>query len=434
MVPAWGAAVSTFVGGCTDLKVDHLSAAATSEDASGVIPYVLPKKSLIISITYVLKGCGTAVEPVTGQPGLSLDADATVTLVAANEADENERYAIPYVALRSWLKETSFTVESFGNKTLKTFNGTINDQTASVVSAVIGTAIKTAALVAAAGGPDEYCKPSVRADLASIALNKNNIADLRARPDAQKQDAKIAAFQAIIDKTVRENLTTKVSLTWSPSFGELKAWYPGRDAAVRVFKADVGVGQWLTPKGVQWLAANDGGKHDLNVVVSTPTWAHPKNAPSKTTGQVEGFVVRDPAFGTIFVCKGICPIPQDGLTRVDNVVATADAAFPQLGRKLVLPLHNSIAQNSVLDLSMSEDGVITKLGAHSTSTTAAGITALGANIDAEKAQIDARNKVKAEALTAAQNKAHDDNKRLAECLDAQKKIREDGGTPIGSCQ
>lgn len=436
---------------CTDLKVYRVKTDAQSEDLNGVIPYVLPKKTLFVSVTYVLTGCVT-----TSQDALKLDADTTIELVVANEPDESERYTIPYVALRSWLKETNITVESHGNKTLKSFNGTINDQAASVITATIGTAIKLGAVVAAATAPPkhEFCDYTTRASLAEVANYKKLISELVAKPKAKEKaatsgtekggptsadsapsqdDAKISIFQAKMDKVVREKLTTKVALTWSPSSSELRSRYVGHDAAVRVLKPDYALTNWLTVEGRQWLATHNDTKQNINIVVDVPAWAHPQKTSDPINGAA-GFVVRDPALGTVFVCKGQCPIPQEGLMSVDNVVVTSAAAFPQLGRRVILPLHNSLGQNSVLDLSMSEDGVITKVGAHSTGSAASGITELGKNAEAEKAQIDARNKAKADAQTAAQNKPHDDNKRLAECLEAQKKILENGGTPIGSCQ
>jgi hypothetical protein len=87
-----------------------------------------------------------------------------------------------------------------------------------------------------------------------------------------------------------------------------------------------------------------------------------------------------------------------------------------------------------LDVSISEDGVITKLGVQSSNTASTTIGALGTNAETAKNALDARNKAQADALTKAQNKAKDENKTLADCLEAQKAIVKNGGSPIGSCE
>jgi len=419
-----------------------------SQDQEGQIPYTLPKKTLAISATYVLKGCKTAIDTKNRQV-LDLGVSTNVTLVALNEADESERYLIPYVKLRSSLKETNFVVESHGNGTLKSFSTSINDQSAAVISSAANLAIKTVGLLAAGASASElYCKAETVTDLQAVAANKGAIEQIRTRmnPDgtpvaklSPADEYRIAKLQSEIDNIISDKLTTKVVLMWSPTLQELKPWYAERDAATRTLAPDLAVSKWLTPQGGQWLAANRDPSNSIVISISVPVWAHapvpaaPAAFPT-TEQHIDGFVVRDPALSNVLVCMGVCPIPQDGLMSVDTVATTADAAIPQFGRRLVLPLHNSFGQNSVLDISMSEDGMISKLGQRSTSTIAAGVTALGTAVDAEKSREDARAKAKRDALTAEQNQPRDDNKRLADCLAAQKVILDNGGTPIGVCR
>jgi hypothetical protein len=431
---------------CADLKVYQVGEAHQAGEP-GSLAYALPKKSFLLSATYVLKNCQTVDD---AQQPLILEADVSINLVASNEVDESQRYYIPYSSLRSAFKEMNFTVESYPNQTLKSFNATVNDQASAILTAAFGTAIKLAVLakVAAEAAPKtELCDKAAILDLKSVAAMRDRLAKLakqskpgggklpakpaKPAPDPEPQpdiDMEITQLQAKIGAIVAAKMTTKVLLAWSPTPSELTQLLGQRRMATKSLPRAVGVQKWLSPAGRKWLSSNQDAGQDLVIAIDVPAWATGSAADAVgTTALIDGFVVRDPALGNVRVCKGACPVPQDGLSTVDNVLFAATVAMPQFGRKLLLPLHNNFAQNSVLDVSLSEDGVITKLGVKSASTLAQPLKDVGTSFDALA-------KAKSDAQTAEKNKARDDNKVLSDCLEAQKTIIKDGGTPIGSCQ
>jgi len=185
---------------------------------------------------------------------------------------------------------------------------------------------------------------------------------------------------------------------------------------------------WLTSAGVAAV------RGDLYLLLEIPDWAVGDGAKPATDkqGSIDGLVYRNPAPAHLTVCKGPCPPrPRNAL---DNVLLEKDTTIPQLGAFSVFPLHNGLFENSTLDVAVAEDGTVTKLGVGRSNTAAASITAAGGNVDAIKSIIDAREKAREDAATKAVNKVTDDNKRIADCLDAQAKIVANGGTPVGKCE
>jgi hypothetical protein len=420
---------------CTNLQVHKIDSAAQTPLEAGSIPYALPKKTFIVSATYVLNACETVIDSKGAT--LVMDVETTIAVVPVNEVDEQERYYIPYAQLRSFFKEINYTVESHANQTLKAFNANITDQAGPILTAAIGTAIKILALGQAGGEKEtEYCDTNTATALAAVAASKKTF---KATP--KPSDAITAEQVKAIAKHTSETLTSKLVLTWTPQLSDLKPWIAGRSAATTELRPGPAIGKWLSDDGKTWLAANAGRIPATSIVIDMPTWAHARldtaavNAGSGPLSSViEGLVVREPAVGTLRVCKGRCPMPQDGIVSVNDVLFVSSVAVPQLGRKLVLPVRNAFLQTSVLDVAMSEDGAITKLGVKNGSTAAATIGALGGNADAARTTVEAQEKAKAAALTAAENKARDDNKRLADCLVAQETILKHGGVPTGPCQ
>lgn len=431
------ALVALLSSACTNLQVYKVDGTTHLPDAPGSIPYALPKKSILATATYVLTQCKTTTNPVA----LLLDADVTINVTQANEVDESERYAIPYTELRSWIKEINFVVESYSNQTLKSFTGAINDQASAILTGAVGTAIKFGALagVTAEKPKQDFCTDDARAALVELEAVKKRLKDIVNPPTPVKppakpepgQDALIAELTKRIGEITSKALTSKVYLSWSPQVSELVTGSGGRDVAAKTVTPEKAVQKWLTPEGQTWLRSHPlKDAQTIYIVIDVPAWSHPARK-EESASVTDGLILRDPAVGLLRVCKGPCATPNEaGVVSIDNVLSSAPVVVPQLGRKLVVPLRNTFAQNSSLEVTLSEDGVITKLGIKNASTLSQTATGLGSNADALKAAQDARDKAQA----AAQTKTRDDNKRLADCLEAQKTIAKDGGTPISVCQ
>ena len=423
------AACVLLVAGCsTSLKVQKVDEKHPA-DSPGSILYALPKKTLLISATYVLTKCKTDIDK-DNKPTLTLEVEVTANVVGTNVLDSAERYLIPYEDIRSWMKDTSVTVEAYPNQTLKSLNGTITDQVGTVLTATAGTAIKfvaAAALTTTTVQKDqEMCTERVRKAVQDLDGFKAALDATNPKPS----DAEAARLTKRIAAVLAESLTTKVALAWTPALCDFPS---GSNASSKILRAAVPFQNWLTEPGLSYVQERGVDAEDLHIELAVPASARAADR-TPLSGVIKGIVVADPAIGTIRVCKGPCPnVGVDGAV-VDKVLHVASAAFPQLGRRIVLSLTNYFLQSSKLELAVSEDGVITKLGVSSTSTAAPAISALGANFDSAKAAIEANDKAKAAAQTAAQTKARDENKILAECLEAQDKIIAKGGVPLGKCQ
>src|ERR1700680_769192 len=118
------------LGGCTELEVRR----APPGPIEG-IPYTLPKKTFVVTVSYELKGC------TDGTPQPQVKASKLVNVVPTTLPDENERFYIPYTSLRNWFKDTNITIESFDNQTLKTVTSIVSDKTGDAITSVVSSAL-----------------------------------------------------------------------------------------------------------------------------------------------------------------------------------------------------------------------------------------------------------------------------------------------------
>ena len=79
---------------------------------------------------------------------LKVDLAKTISVTPSIEVDPKERYYLPYSSIDNSFKETDITIESYDNQTLKSLSATINDKAGDAAAAVIGTAIRLAAISA----------------------------------------------------------------------------------------------------------------------------------------------------------------------------------------------------------------------------------------------------------------------------------------------
>ena len=100
---------------------------------------------------------------------------------------------------------------------------------------------------------------------------------------------------------------------------------------------------------------------------------------------------------------------------------TSVETIPQLGRRFLVPVHSGYAQDAAAYVEMDADGMISKIELTSVSSLGDSVAALGNNVSSLGS-----------AITSAESTTNR-NQNLANCLEAQKAVTSNGGTPIGIC-
>lgn len=441
---------------------------------NGAMPYLLPRKAFVISAEYVLKRCER--DP-NGEP--DIDVDVTVKVVGVNDPDPDHRYYIDFPAQRSRYKTSDYKIATYGQQTLKSFNGSIQDEVGATVAAVIATAAKIGGIflftdgakvqelnkVLPEGKPPggDPCTPDARAALKYLAA----FAAKKAKADIDKANKR--PFDPIVDPDVAARQQALDTLTYK----EVVEWVPDPQyTEVTIDLMDDAIRNWFSTAGQQALVASQRGfiiassakrdacerrpspqpgtlpcaiyLPDVRLVARLDVGGRPVPVPGTVQpepGKVyNGLVVRHPVLASLRVCRGACPEqlassgPKGIPANVDNVLHASNEMIPQFASPVLLPLTNEINQDSELVVEMSEDGVLTSIGYVSKSKVADNIKGLGDSADAVKGAVDARKKALADARTAAASATKDANEALAACLKAQAEILEHGGAPIGKCQ
>ncbi|WP_152601664.1 hypothetical protein [Burkholderia paludis] len=172
---------------------------------------------------------------------------------------------------------------------------------------------------------------------------------------------------------------------------------------------------------------------------------------SDANGQIKGLVLRQPAAGLARTCLGKCLDPDtQGVVITQTTSANADLApsvpitLPQLGKRILVPLHTHVGDDVTISATLSADGAPTVLSLANTSTLAQGLTAVSgaANsystaLGAENTAIGQRNTaLTAQSTLSTTNATLNDTKlkAQADCLVQQAAIVKAGGTPVAGCQ
>ena len=406
-------------------------------------PDALPQKAFLVSSEYELKGC--TVLKVGSKTELKLDLAKTISATSSIEVDPKERYFLPSSSIDNNFKETDITIESYDNQTLKSLSATIDDKAGDAVTAVIGTAIRLAAISAGVSIADLLRKPvadqraALCAEQAVAALDR--IKELEGKKKASAKAADVSALapdlneiDTAIAREKQRYLIHKELMHWVPTRGTLTLdLYPQEFIASQT---------WVTQEGIQQLkdsnqADSDGRILSLMTALSITPFL-PLSTENFAGPPPTGFVVRAPAMAILRMCDEKCPTENSDVTKV---LSATEHAVPQLGQYVVVPLTSKLFQNQTISLTMTADGVISKLGWKSNASGTAALQAVNTNLDAVAKAKTASDKAKADAGRPAAskdrdhaNEVKDNNNAVADCLKAQKAVAEVGGTVTGSCQ
>ena len=381
-----------------DLAVGQITVDAP-EYPQGSIPYSLPMKGLVITTTTKITGC---LDTISGE---EIHGYADLAITDLITIDSNRRYYI-YYSSGSRGKDLSYAVENFENGTLKSVSTSIHDQVAPITAAVIGSLLKLVpALPPAPPAPPPPPTP----------------------PPSNCQNLQIAATRRGDD----ERLKIRQENIWTPNeIDRSKLIYTDLSSLQREFK--LSNPHWFranaflsvnTPEGIKRNSARPD-------IIFSPGECIDQSCQVKKPSLAKGLILRDAVAVQLmsYVCDSRCdklrnvkPMYESdtqGLTQYPSV----EKILPQFGNMFLLPVHSGYAQDSSVNVTLTADGLITKLQIETKSSLAANITAIGSNAGTVSS-----------ALTSAETTITRANKNLSDCLAAQKAVLANGGVPIGTC-
>jgi len=146
---------------------------------------------------------------------------------------------------------------------------------------------------------------------------------------------------------------------------------------------------------------------------------------AETPKLVDGLVLRDAGRARLYanVCDASCNRTPASAGSFLTALPSAELDVPQFGNLFVVPVHSGFAQDAAASVAINTEGRITKLRMQNVSSLGDSLTRIGGQTESF-----------AKNLPTAESAIADVNRRLADCLAAQQRVTEAGGTPVGTCR
>jgi len=422
----FGVALAILTGGCSQIEVKRHPTGMVEG-----LPYSLPNRVILVTTDYELTECSVA--------GKNVIVKIEKSLTATSSIEPGERFYVPYSSIRNPFKAVDLTVESYGNASLKGFTAKITDKTSETIAAVVGTAARIATWSIAAPTPaGAGAAPLLKRE---DACNKDAIVALdgiaRITAKSPKTEADLKEIEAL-----RKQLQKKIVTRWVLA----KAVFAGSAVgSLAVYpSALMASGEWVTKFGVDTVlglqAVANGDKEQIEHLKSEVKLSLDRQviADPELRSSFPGVVVREPVLGLLQLCADKCPVASGDIT---GMVGTTRIVIPQLGDYVVLPLRNGPFQDGTVDIGLSEEGGLAKIGIVTNAAANTGFSSANATLDSIKATREARDaareaeRTKAEgAADEATNKVTAKNQAVAACFAAQNAVKGVGGISSGACQ
>lgn len=486
------------ISACVEITSTRQNGNDNIEKVAGAIPYVLPMATFLITATYTLNCSDNGTQQV---PQIT----PTFAMSQVNMPDMNERYYINSEDLKSWLKDSQITVNTNPNQTISSANGTVNDLAGPDIATAVGVAAGVAGAVftAGAGAPVELGTGALLAtdvhvpafkglfkfpppkapkltcgaplnDQTAAAINqllilRAKITDRLADPSkpSTTTDPELGIYFNQIADLSLQALTIKTSYVWTPypnvasNSGKSKSSpnpTPDENGILKAHFDDTSklINHWFVdntePAIVERMSTLPlADQLELRFV----SWSYNKEGPAPVLAETKGFVLRQPAIGTLRMCGTKCQTPgqkttgSDGFAPTvsfDNTTTVAELDninIPQFGRRLIAPFRNIMFQNTTIAFALGADGSITSLGTHDMSTSNSFLTTLGSSVQsvsgafaARATAIGANNTAIGAANTAAAAVAQYADvalKAQADCITQRNTIIAAGAIPVVQC-
>jgi len=306
---------------------------------------------------------------------------------------------------------------------------------------------------------DKWVDPQYQDDLIDVSFN-GAFAVTETPPDstsdaALARDATMAASSAALAakaasaaaaEAVKAGVATNTVAT-ATADAAINAATAAADAASAASAAAAGSAQGLTT--FHRMAA---GTSDVEMVVVLHRETAIRLQIAAPSPASAGIVVREPARGIFRTCLGQCQAPDQFFAsitgtngiNIDLQKQPLAISVPQLGRKLIMPLHNHIGQDMNLTLAMGADGSLLAMSFQDSSTIAASLTAVGNAATTYMNGVSARNTAIAADNTATSSQAalatteatlpDLQMKSLVDCYQQQQTLILQGRTDLPKCQ
>jgi hypothetical protein len=376
-----------------DLRVGHVNAAALNYP-EGAIPYTLPLKRFVVATSTRVSGC------TESQNGEEISGVSIATISESDEMDPDQRYYI-YFQSRTGGKSLDYQVESYSNGTVKSVTAAIRDEVPPMTASIAGALVKFVDLPAPP--PPPPVSPPGPAP-------KSNCADINA---------------AIVNGPNDKRLVIQDETIWTPR----GPWQP--QLIFSAFPASflqafhLNAPRWRLPQAtieiepvampasppVEYYAADSGEKCENDVPPST-RGKLPLDAPPCLA---RGLVLRHPATGR--VRHSVCDAACEASGRLTPYPPT-NTTIPQLGTLMQFPVHSGYTQSAAMNVELTPDGAIVRLQLWS----------------GNASSVVDNGRSATSASTSARPSVTEANKRLAECLAAQRAVLDQGQTPVGTCR
>jgi hypothetical protein len=307
--------------------------------------------------------------------------------------------------------------------------------------------------------PPPICNDKVLDALKAIAAAQANLDKATRKPlgknySQAEKDVDLAIAQAALSAAKGNPRLVKTATTrWLP----IPPNIPSNNYDVAInnsFDLSPLVAQWLSADGLSLLK----DKHDPNwqqlfgtvtklgqtIVVKRYSIGNAETDQMLADGKSRfdserpsGLVLREPAFGTLRVCKGNCASDIGGVIDTgSDIVPAQPISLPQFGQLRVFPERSVLFENATLVVTLNPDGSLGSVADHSVNSAATGLAGIGTAADAASAAIVARNTAITAANTAQvakESNADTINKAHADCL-TQKALIEAAGERAAPCQ
>jgi len=408
--------LSALAGCATDIEVGQISSAWPNYPANAV-PYALPQKTFTIATSTTVTGCKEDAD------GEVIHGRTTVVLGYDVEADPEQRYYI-YFDSGSRSKNLDYSVQTYPGGALKSVSASIRDQVAPMTAAVSGALIKSVLSMAAVPLASAPPVPLRGSNCASL-----NAAIAKSKADQKAQDDRLTLTQTDRWAPSQENLSTPIKVGLAPlqaAYGLINPrWFrePNAEVSIKVLDGQAtGVG----PDGIEAMKSKAACREPQAAAqapeeVSEGPYRVTMSPDACTPPLVPGLVFRNGVRASVEVwtCNALCDAAQAPASLA--VQNTSVETIPQLGRRFLVPVHSGYAQDAAAYVEMDADGMISKIELTSVSSLGDSVAALGNNVSSLGS-----------AITSAESTTNR-NQNLANCLEAQKAVTSNGGTPIGIC-
>lgn len=426
-----GAALS----GCTTGLVTRGDVRTTdTTTATAGLPYSLPMAQFDITITHTITQC--LAPDVSGAPTTTPELIIATSYAAVPVSAPGETFLIDPAALSGPLKTSDLTITNFPTGTLQSINASVQDQTASVISAGLSATLRGISIVAgipAVASPGDaalsgtapipvqlICGDGTSALLANLKTATDNLKAAQSLLDATNTEL-LALAARVADETATDAQTTRMGVLRGLVTGQAAAVTRGEGALTRA-KAALSVTftvRWPTAMAERTnaatlptdtaterfgalldvgraanavtkcadsamdavsrgeatdscLRARIGVAMRLRPAVISAARSAETDETVDSTSRAAGMFVRPPVRGHLILCRGVSACPASGVVG-DNIWSSAEVWLPQMGQLRLLEYRNREFEDNSLSLTLDQSGNIVTVSYKSSDAAAAEI-------------------------------------------------------------